>query len=106
LHYGFSKGWVQWIDRHNRYSSQEAVARLHSRPPFKNMFSGHGSIRNPALKSWLSRVPGWPLLRFLQAYFLSLGFLEGKPGFIYCVNMAYYEFLIKIKMRELKRAGK
>jgi len=103
LHYGFSKGWYQWIERHNRYSSQEAVARLNSRPPFKNIFSGHGSIRNPALKSWLSQVPGWPLLRFLQAYFLSLGFLEGMPGFIYCVNMAYYEFLIKIKMRELKR---
>jgi len=103
LHYGFSKGWFQWIERHNRYSTQEAVARLNSRPPFKNIFSGHGSIRNPALKSWLSRVPGWPLLRFLQAYFLSLGFLEGKPGFIYCVNMAYYEFLIKIKMREFKR---
>ncbi len=104
LHYGFSKGWFQWIERHNRYSNQEALARLNSRPPFKNIFSGHGSARNPALKSWLTGVPGWPLLRFLQAYFLSLGFLEGMPGFIYCVNMAYYEFLIKIKMRELKRA--
>jgi glycosyltransferase involved in cell wall biosynthesis len=105
LHYGFSKGWFAWIERHNKYSTQEAAARLKERPPFKNMFSGHGSVRNPALKSWLSNVPGWPLLRFIQAYFFSLGFLEGKPGFIYCVNMAYYEFLIKIKMRELKKGG-
>ncbi len=106
IHYGFSKGWFPWIERHNKYSTQEAVARLKERPPFKHIFSGHGSVRNPALKSWLSGVPGWPFLRFVQAYFFSLGFLEGKPGFIYCVNMAYYEFLIKIKMRELKRDKK
>lgn len=102
LHYSFSKGWTEWIARHNKYSSQEAHARLHQRPPIKNIFSRHTSMRNPALKSWLSRVPGWPILRFLHAYFFNLGFLEGTPGLIYCVNMAYHEFLIKIKMRELR----
>ena len=103
LHYSFSKGWTEWIDRHNKYSGQEAEARLYNRPPFSNIFNKHSSIRNPALKSWLIRLPGWPLLRFLHAYFFNLGFLEGSPGFIYCVNMAYHEFLISIKMRELRR---
>jgi glycosyltransferase involved in cell wall biosynthesis len=103
LHYGFSKGWYQWMERHNKYSSQEAEVRLKNRPPFKNLFSPHGSIRNPALKSWFSRIPGWPLLRFTFSYFLRLGFLEGMPGFIYCTNMGYYEFLIKIKMREIRK---
>ncbi len=106
LHYSFSKGWTEWIDRHNRYSIHEAEARLYKRPPLKNIFSKHSSFRNPALKSWLIRLPGWPLLRFLHAYFFNLGFLEGSPGFIYCVNMAYHEFLISIKMRELKRKKK
>jgi glycosyltransferase involved in cell wall biosynthesis len=104
LHYGFSKGWYHWIERHNKYSSQEAEARLMNRPAFKNIFNTHGSVRNPALKSWLSRIPGWPLLRFLFAYFVKLGFLEGLPGFIYCTNMGYYEFLIKIKMREIRKS--
>lgn len=103
LHYSFSKGWTEWIDRHNKYSVQEAEARLYRRPHFRNIFNKHASVRNPALKSWLIRLPGWPLLRFLHAYFFNLGFLEGSPGFIYCVNMAYHEFLISIKMRELKR---
>ncbi|MGY2134544.1 glycosyltransferase family 2 protein [Hymenobacter sp. HD11105] len=102
LHYGFSKGWTHWLERHNKYSSQEAVARLHYCPAFKDVFAPHASIRNPALKSWLSKVPGWPLLRFVQAYVFNLGFLEGSQGFVYCVNMAYHEFLIQIKMRELK----
>ena len=106
LHYCFSKGWYHWIERHNKYSSLEAELRLRNVPPFKNVFSTHGSIRNPALKSWLCRVPGWPALRFFQAYFLNLGFLEGIAGLIYCTNMAYYEFLIKIKMREIKKSFK
>lgn len=102
LHYGFSKGWTQWIDRHNRYSSQEAMAQYHHQPPFKNIFARHSSVRNPALKSWLGQLPGWPLLRFFHAYFLNLGFLEGVQGFIYCANIAYYEFLIQIKIRSIK----
>ena len=103
LHYSFSKGWVEWIERQNRYSSLEACDRIEKKPPFKNIFSGNSSIRNPALKSRLSDVPGWPFLRFFQAYFINLGFMEGAPGFIYCINMAYHEFLISIKMREIRR---
>jgi glycosyltransferase involved in cell wall biosynthesis len=102
LHYGFSKGWTHWLERHNRYSSQEAIARLRNRPPFMHVFARHASTRNPALKSWLSSLPGWPILRFFQAYLLNFGFLEGAQGFVYCVNIAYYEFLIQIKMREVK----
>jgi len=45
-------------------------------------------------------VPGWPLIRFFITYVLRLGFLEGRPGFVYCANLAYYEFLIRIKRRE------
>ena len=66
------------------------------------MFSRHSSKRNPALKSWLSRLPGWPLVRFLYAYILKMGILEGVAGLIYCVNMGIYEYFIQIKIRELK----
>ncbi|MDR1985273.1 MAG: glycosyltransferase family 2 protein [Prevotellaceae bacterium] len=103
LHYGFSKGWHHWIARHNRYSTLEALDRIKKCPPFKQIFSKNKSIRNIALKSWLTKFPGWPLIRFFQAYIFNLGFLEGVPGFIYCVNIAYYEFLIVIKIRESKR---
>ena len=103
LHYGFSKGWYRWIERHNNYSTKEAIARTENLPPFGNIFDKNSSKRNPALKSWLSRIPGWPFLRFIQAYIFNLGFLEGMPGSIYCINMSYYEFLIQIKMRELRR---
>ena len=106
LHYGFSKGWFHWLERHNRYSDLEAITRLKNIPPFKNVFSQTQSIRNPALKSWLSKVPGWPLFRFIHAYIFNVGFLEGIPGLVYCINMSYYEFLIQIKMRELNQQQK
>lgn len=106
LHFGFSKGWFHWVEKHNKYSTMEAHARLNERPNFKNIFSPHGSTRNPALKCWLSLMPGWPLVRFFYSYLLKLGFLEGIPGLVYCMNMGYYEFLIQIKMRELRKESK
>jgi len=106
-HRPFSKGWADWLDRHNRYSTKEAIERIDLPFYFKEMFSSHGPIRNRALKGFVSRVPGWPLVRFGVPYFLKLGFLEGRVGFTYCLNLAYYEYLIQIKMREneAKRAA-
>lgn len=105
LHFVVSKGWSTWIDRHNRYSTEEARERNRTPVRWREIFSGNPSVRNKALKPLVSKIPGWPLLRFLQAYVFSGGFLEGRPAFHYCVNLAYYEFLIQIKQRELKRNG-
>jgi len=99
-HYGLSKGIGHWLDRHNRYATLEASARLSAPICWRDVFSRHGSTRNKALKPIVSRVPGWPLIRFLITYVLRFGFLEGRPGFVYCANLAYYEFLIRLKMRE------
>ena len=101
-HRPFSKGWADWLDRHNKYSTKEAAERIDL--PFEPMtaFKSKGAARNRALKGVVSRVPGWPLIRFAIPYFLKLGFLEGRVGFTYCLNLAYYEYLIQIKMRELK----
>ena len=104
LHFAFHTGWARWLARHNRYSDLEARERLDAAVSWRDIFSRHGSTRNKALKPLVSRLPGWPLAIFLIRYFLKLGFLEGRPGFVYCVNMAYYEFLIRIKMDELRRA--
>ena len=105
LHFSVSKGWSTWVDRHNRYSSEEAAERNRTPVDWDEIFTRNPSIRNKALKPLVSRIPGWPLLRFLHAYIFSGGFLEGRPGFTYCVNLAYYEFLIQIKQRELRQRG-
>jgi hypothetical protein len=43
-------------------------------------------------------------LRFLQLYFLRLGFLDGVPGFQVCMHTAYYAFLKQAKLWELHYA--
>ncbi len=32
-------------------------------------------------------------MRFVYAYFLRLGFLDGKPGLYFCGLLAFYDFL-------------
>jgi glycosyltransferase involved in cell wall biosynthesis len=102
-HRPLSKGWADWLDRHNGYSTKEARERVDLVFHPREVFSSHKPIRNRALKAFVSRVPGWPLIRFAIPYFLKTGFLEGRVGFTYCLNLAYYEYLIQIKMREIER---
>jgi len=79
------------------------MARLANRPPFGHIFFRTWQHPEPGFKIMLSRIPGWPALRFCQAYFFNLGFTEGAPGFIYCANIAWYEFQDPVKMREIKK---
>jgi glycosyltransferase involved in cell wall biosynthesis len=103
LHYPLSKGWESWWTKHNQYSSQEAEDRLARSVSWRELFASDPSRRNRALKPLLSRIPGWPLWRFLHMYIFKGGFLEGREGLDYCASIAWYEFLVRLKMAELRR---
>jgi len=106
VHEAFIKGWADWIAKHNRYSDQEAASRTTHGPKvaWRAWRRGTRAEKMAGLKALASRMPGWPLIRFLHAYVLKLGLLEGTAGLIYASNMAFYEYLIWIKMRELRKA--
>lgn len=57
------------------------------------------TIRRSKLDMFL-RLPA----RFLQLYFLRLGFLDGIPGFQVCVFTAFYSFLKQAKLWEMYNA--
>ena len=82
LHFNFSKGWTDWFDRHNRYSSLEAKNLIEQSPKlgFYNLFSSDPDIRRRALRVVSYRLPFRPWLRFFYVYFIRLGFLDGKSG--------------------------
>ena len=109
LHYGFSKGWEPWWKRHWRYASEEAAERLAGfsggTVSWRDLFRGR-SLRNKALKPLVSRIPGWPVLRFLHAYLFSGGFLDGAEGLAYCLALATYEKWIVQRMAEMRKAAK
>jgi hypothetical protein len=34
-----------------------------------------------------------PVVRFVYAYIVRLGFLDGRPGLVFCSLLAFYDFL-------------
>lgn len=106
LHYSFSKGMTEWIEKHNRYSSAEAYETLRQlekgKIDWRSIVFAEPARRRKALKELSYRLPFRPLARFFYMYFLRLGILDGYPGFAYCLLLSWYEFIITLKVRELR----
>ncbi|MCS3824334.1 glycosyltransferase family 2 protein [Salinibacter ruber] len=106
LHYAFSKGIADWVQRHNRYSTDEAVHALAAEgksTDWTALVWGDSQARRRALKDLSYRLPCRPLLRFFYVYLWRMGFLDGRPGFDYAVLLSFYEYLIGLKRRERTR---
>ena len=106
-HYTCSKGLSRWIEKHNRYSTDEAIETLQQLENgtvcWRALFFGNSEVeRRRALKDLSLRLPFRPLLRFIYMYFLLGGILDGYGGFVWCVLQAFYEYLILLKVWEIK----
>jgi glycosyltransferase involved in cell wall biosynthesis len=106
-HFTCGKGLSRWIDKHNRYSSDEAIETLHQLENgtvhWRSLFFGATEVeRRRALKNLSLRVPLRPVARFLYMYLFLGGCWDGKAGFTWCTLQAFYEYLILLKAWELK----
>jgi glycosyltransferase involved in cell wall biosynthesis len=105
-HYNFSKGIEDWIDKHNRYSSEEArLAAGIERRPWSECFLGDAMLRKRAMKSCFVRMPCRPWIKFFYLYIVQRGFLDGFAGLMYCRLQMMYESMIAIKRVEYKSRG-
>lgn len=109
-HYTNSKGFSRWIDKHNRYSTDEAKETLRQleqgKVSWRQLFWGKTEVeRRYALKELSQRLPFRPLIRFIYMYFFLGGILDGKAGFAWCTLQAFYEYLILLKAWELQQQG-
>ncbi len=107
-HYTCGKGLNRWIDKHNRYSSDEAKETLQQlaqgRVNWSQLWLGKTEVeRRRALKDLSLRVPFRPLIRWFYMYFILGGIWDGKAGFAWCTLQAFYEYLILLKVEELKQ---
>lgn len=93
------KGYEAYIARHNAYSSWEARRYLVLRNKGFEGLTGRQKTKYRLLDSWLLGP-----LYFFGAYFLKLGFFDGRAGWLLAVNKMIYFFQIKCKIDELKRA--
>ena len=109
-HYTCSKGFSRWIEKHNRYSTDEAVESLkqlnsQGSIDWRTLFFGRSEVeRRRALKDLSLRLPFRPFIRFIYMYFFLGGCLDGRAGFAWCTLQAFYEYLILLKIWELKQA--
>ncbi len=106
-HYTCSKGLSRWIEKHNRYSTDEAKETVyqleHGTVNWKNLFFGKTEVeRRHALKDLSLRLPARPMIRFIYMYFLLGGCLDGRAGLAWCTLQAFYEYLILLKAWEIK----
>ncbi|ACB49763.1 glycosyl transferase, family 2 [Crocosphaera subtropica ATCC 51142] len=110
LHIDF-RDIYHWLQRHNRYSNWEArvyynllTGQDDSGTIGANLF-GDAVQRKRFLKKIWVRLPFKPLLRFVLFYFIRLGFLDGRAGYIYGRLLSQYEYQIGVKLYELRQFG-
>lgn len=99
----------RYFDRHNVYSSLEAV-EIH------RMLSGRGAgasfpkgalAKGPARRRFIKNLayrwlPFRSLVKFFWLYAFQFGFLDGRIGLRFALLHAFYEYQIDLKLRELR----
>ena len=89
-----------WVEKHDRYASWEAeMYERFLREPVPAGI-GPGKRWKRRLKKVYLRLPMRPLIRFVYAYIIRLGFLDGMPGLVFCTLLAFYDFLAWAKVYE------
>ncbi len=101
LHFAFPKIHA-FVEKDNRYSNWEAAVQYKDRQGETADIGGTLSGTRK-LKNRTRRLPFRPTLRFIYAYFLRGGFLDGQPGYVFCRLLSMYEFLSVAKFTEMKR---
>ena len=101
IHFPFIKGFSNWLDRHNLYSSLEAELKIKcKRVNLRLIFSHDSGLRRKGFKQIYMILPLRPLIGFLYLYLIRRGFLDGKSGFRYALLRSFYELMISIKVDE------
>jgi glycosyltransferase involved in cell wall biosynthesis len=106
LHFNFSKGLSDWIERHNRYSTAEAYQNVYGYADDDvsslDLLSFATDRRRRAAKKIFRRLPCRATIRFIYMYLFHGGILDGRAGLTYCRLLARYEWLIVLKEREIR----
>jgi glycosyltransferase involved in cell wall biosynthesis len=100
-------GREAWLAKHRTYARSEAL-QLRSAAEagaWRRLFSGDPLVRRRALKRLSFALPLRPALRFAYQYGLRGGFLDGAPGWRYCLLLARYEGFIAGEIAKLKPPG-
>ncbi len=105
------KGIERYFDRHNHYTTLEAVEILRNRKRNTGARLGgslgrQGPERRRALKNFAQTyLPFRPVFVFIYMYIFKLGILDGRMGLRYCLLKMFFEYEIELKVKELEIPG-
>lgn len=105
-HYPFSKGMAFWLEKHNRYSTMEAVVVAEGTSKKdaswrKALFGRDFHERRRAQKALFYQMPARPIIKWLYVVLVRRALLDGRAGITYATLQALYEYMIVLKTREI-----
>ena len=107
-HMAFSKGLSHWVAKHNQYSTSEAELlasgdAVRAASWRDALFARDFHDRRVAQKAIFYRMPARPLLKWFYMMFVRGAVLDGAAGVMYATLQSFYEYLIEVKAREIRR---
>ncbi len=107
-HFPFSKGISHWVGKHNVYSSMEAELIIHQQglkePSLRIAVTSKDFLeRRLHQKAIFYKLPARPFLKWLYMMFFRGALLDGAAGVTYATLQSFYEYLIVLKTKELRR---
>ena len=105
LHYAWSKGWADWMQRHARYAHAEALRLNAEGAAFStwDLFRSDRVRRRRAIRMLSFRLPFRPAQRLIYSYILRGGFLDGHAGLTFSLAMARYERMISRALEKMQK---
>ena len=104
-----------WTDKHNRYSTREAVEfliakhNIHKIDTVANFFGNKTERKRWLKENFYFKIPLFirPIMYFVYRYIFKFGFLDGKEGFIFhTLHAFWYRFLVDTKVYQIEKLAK
>lgn len=105
------RGLEHYVAKHNRYSTLEARTLFHQMQRKKRVSESANIPRDTRRRRWLKRnvspyIPMPGLWRFVYMYVCRMGVLDGRVGYQFCKFISWYDALVSLKLRELRRVAR
>lgn len=100
------RGLEHFFAKHNRYSTLEAQEIFDKPEPWPGVgrfLTDRVTRRRFGKSRILPYLPMPWIWRLIYMYFIRLGFMDGRAGWLLCNFISSYEFFVQLKFRELVR---
>lgn len=97
-----------WFNaKHNDYSTVEAFNVIKNLPRFSliRFFEKDVASWRANIKALFYKIPFHSFLYFLYLYIFRIGFIAGKAGLDFCVYRSFFQYLITVKIQDIKQRG-